>query len=98
VGVTGFRACGRVRVGLAYSRKKLALRTKIRNLNLKSQRYKPTESKSEILKATVLNLLGGLLALKWARLVILIKNLYTLWGRKRILYGVGNVSPLWYFS
>jgi len=37
VGYTGLREFVSVRVGVAYSRNKLALRTRLQNLNLKSQ-------------------------------------------------------------
>jgi len=56
-----------VRVGVAYSRNKLALRLRLRNLNLKSQ-FSIFDSFPDIRVHTYdfLKFVGGLWALKWS--------------------------------
>jgi len=87
--VTGFRGLWALEWAWHIRVTKLALRIKLRNLNLKSQ-FSIFDSFRDIHVHIYdfLKFVGGLWALGWARLVILIKNIYTLWGRKRFLLPV----------
>jgi len=91
VGATGLGGLWAVRMGVAYSRNKLALRARLLNLNLRSQcSIFDSFRDIHVHIYAFLRFLGVKVAnmARSTRLVILSKNIFTLCGRKRFLLPV----------
>jgi len=81
-----------VRVGVAYLRIKLALRTRLRNLNLRSH-FSVFDSFRDLSVHTDRRTDEQTDMARSTRLVILIKNIYTLW-----VYILSDVSSIPFYS